>query len=237
MKTTLRSFKPTASEPQQAIVVIFDLEDFSRFCGRPDAQEYVPKFLNVVMSSVQVCFEGGEAYWTLHNNKPRHLNSLPPIIHFKFLGDGALYIFNYDDFSEQQRIQLINRLWVLRTKFGKVVEKAAEDVPVLDVPQNIRFGITAGTVYRLTYIGGNKEEYVGHCINLASRLEAYCRPLGITISGRLKVDVLALRQNLYMKVIAKNIKGLLPEIVIVDRIDFENLDSDIKSDLFEVFNH
>ena len=111
MKTTTSTFKPRASYPEQAIVMIFDLEGFSQFFSQPDVQEYVPKFINIVLEAVNLCIDGGEAYWWEKGEDKKNVK-LPPLpkpIHSKFLGDGAIYIWHYNDFKPYVIVDLINR--------------------------------------------------------------------------------------------------------------------------------
>ncbi|KOS07140.1 hypothetical protein AM493_14645 [Flavobacterium akiainvivens] len=235
MKTTIGLFKPTASYPKQAIVVLFDLEGFSKFFSQPDVHEYVPKFLNLVLSNVEKCFLGGQASWALNSkDKQVEMEEIAKPIHSKFLGDGGLYIFDYTEFTETKKIHLVNRLWMLKSNFQMIVSEASEDIPILDLPKNIRFGVSAGSVYRLTYSNSNKEEYIGYSINLASRLQSYCREIGISISGRLNIKSKQLEKLNYLKLAAKNIKGFPQEIVIVDKHDYEGLDDSIKTELFDI---
>jgi hypothetical protein len=74
---------------------------------------------------------------------------------------------------------------------------------------------------------------MGFCINLASRLQKYCPELGFIASARIGVRESVLKKNEYIKVIANKIKGFPKEIVIVDKREFENLDTQIQEDLFE----
>jgi len=235
MKTVIESFKPKASLPKQAIVVLFDLEGFSKFFSQPDVQDYVPKYINIVLNTVNISLNGGEAYYLLDKEgKPKKLSALPKVIHSKFLGDGALYIWEYNSFSDLQRLQLINRLWNLKSFFNLVVNKATDEIPILDIPKRIRFGISAGTVYKLTYLNSNKEEYIGYSINLASRLQSYCAQVGLIVSGRMNIKISKLEENSYKKVVAKNIKGFPQEIVVVDKNDFDSLDDELRDSLFEL---
>ncbi|MBS3915233.1 MAG: hypothetical protein KG003_12105 [Bacteroidetes bacterium] len=229
--TTISTFKDKASFPEQAVVMIFDLEGFSKFFSQPDVQEYVPKFLNLVLDAISICINGGEAYWLSAEDKT--YNPLPKHIHSKFLGDGAIYIWKYNDFEHSDLIVLINRLYNLKYRFDNIIESASEIIPVLDIPKNIRFGIAAGSVYKLTYQNSNKEEYIGYSINLASRLQSYCRDIGFIFSGRLNIKSTELKKNTYIKTVAKQIKGFPKEFVIVDKEDFNNLSEDIKDELFE----
>lgn len=229
MKSTIGQFKGTASLPQQGIAVIFDLEGFSKFFSQPDVQEYVPKFLNIVLDAIEICFNGGTEYW---KEKASNYSPLPAAVHSKFLGDGALYIFRYSDFSERQRKTLCYRLWSLGSGFEKIVERAADQIPVLDIPKRIRVGIAAGTVYRLTYSHSRREEYIGYCINLASRLQSYCREVSLIISGRLNLPAGDLKKSNYTRLVAKKIKGFPEEIVYVANVDYKRLDTSIRADLF-----
>lgn len=234
MKTTITTFKANASHPEQAIVMIFDLEGFSKFFSQPDVQDYVSRYLNLVLEAIEICFNGGDAYWEPEKDgkiKKHHRLHVP--IHSKFLGDGGLYIWKYKDFTHPQILFLINRLYNLRLNFSKIVEKAMEEVPVIDIPKNIRFGISAGSVYKLNYINNNREEFIGYSINLASRLQSYCREIGFIVSGRLNIKTSELEKNKYIKQVATNIKGFPQEIVIVDKANFEKIEIGIKKELFE----
>ena len=234
MKTTISTFKATASYPEQAIVMIFDLEGFSKFFSQPDVHNYVPKYLNIIMNAFELIINGGELYWNVDEKGiPEKAKGLPGPIHSKFLGDGALYIWKQSDFTHLQLISLINRLFNLRNFFELIVAKATEEVPVLDIPKNIRIGISAGSVYKLTYINSNREEYIGYSINLASRLQSYCREIGFIVSGRLNIKSSDLEKHLYQKLVAIKIKGFPQEIVIVDKTSYDDLDNQIKSELFQ----
>jgi class 3 adenylate cyclase len=233
MKTTIGTFKPTGSLPQQGIVLLFDLEGFSKFFSQPDVQDYVPKYLNIILEAFDICIYGGEAYWAMDaGNKAIIYEPTKEPIHSKFLGDGALYIWNYNDFDEPRRILLINRLWTLKTHFDKILLRASDEIPILDIPKRIRIGLAAGTVYKLTFSNSNKEEFVGYSINLASRLQSYCRSIGFIVSGRLNIQIQKLTKDNYKRVVANSIKGFPQEIVVIDNDDYDGLDEDVRKSLF-----
>jgi class 3 adenylate cyclase len=236
MKTTISTFKPKASFAEQAIVLVFDLEGFSKFFSQPDVQEYVPIFLNYLISEIDETIKGQKPHWAVDiDGNQLHLPSFPELLHSKFLGDGAMYIWRYEDFLEKQRLDLISTFWLLKLKFKRIVGKASESIPFLDLPKKIRFGISAGTVYKLAYEDSNREEYIGYSINLASRLQNYCSDIGFIVSGRLNIRSSDLEGGQYKKVIASRIKGFPQEIVIVDQSEYEELNQDIKSQLFSPF--
>lgn len=234
MKSINKLFKPKASYPEQALVLMFDLEEFSNFFSQPDVHTYVPQYLNHILECMNIIISGGKAYWYKdEKNVPHTYSALPEPIHTKYLGDGMLYIWRYQSFSKDRLISFVNRLWNLQTFFEEVLLRCSEDVPVIDIPKKIRFGISAGSIYKLTYQNSNKEEYIGYSINLASRLQSYCKELGFIISGRVNPPKKDVDDNNYVKVIATKIKGFPNEIVYVDKAEYEGLDEIIKKDLFK----
>jgi class 3 adenylate cyclase len=235
LPTTI-SFKPEASHPTQALVLLFDLGGFSKFFSQPDAHLYVPKFLNRIFNCVSLIINGGQRFW-LQDDSMRKPFLLP--VHQKFLGDGALYIWTFQkgmkefDEKSQDIILFINELWNLKNTFSNVLEHCKDEVPVVDLPNRIRFGLAAGSVYKLTYENSTQTEYIGYPINLASRLQGYCRDLGFIASARINMKEKTLSKHGYLKVIAKNLKGFPKEIVIVDEKEYEKLDPKIREELFE----
>jgi len=223
----------SASHPQNAIALVYDLEEFSNFFNQPDVQEYIPEFLNIISDSVSTCLFGGTAYWQ-DNAKYPPLSSTP--IHEKFMGDGGLYIFTPDglsDFRDGFPVALCNRLYMLRRNFQQVLQKCTDTVPVFAIPKKIRFGLARGSVYELASNHGRQPEYIGFCINLSSRLQAYCPDLGFIVSARLKIPADKLSESGYKKVIATKIKGFPKELVLVDEDEYKSLGGEVRTALFE----
>jgi hypothetical protein len=210
---------------------MFDLEVFSKFFSQPDVQNYVPRFLNIILDAVELSYKGGNVYW--YKDGKEKLRQLPEPIHSKFLGDGGLYIWDLNAFADEDLISFANRLWSLKTNFNIVTKLAAEEVPIMEIPKRIRFGISAGSVYKLTYERSNKEEFIGYSINLASRLQSYCREVGFIVSGRVNLKTKVLDKHTYKRVIANNIKGFPEEIVIVDKTDYDKLDKGTRTSIFK----
>jgi len=234
MKSRPDIFKLNASPPFKSIALLFDLEGFSGFFSQPDVHDYISKYLNLIIDAVSKTFKGGELYWDRNlKGKPAIVASLPKPIHVKFLGDGVLYIWNHNDFTQAQIIQLVDRVWSLKNAFSSVCEKASDLLPVNDFPRRIRFGIAAGTVYKLTCEDETADEYIGYCINLVSRLQSYSRDIGFIVSNRLNIPKNTILKHGYKKCIAKKIRGFPQEIVIVDTHDYENLDDATRKELFD----
>ena len=227
-------FDSTASRPKRAIALIYDLAGFSQFFNQPDVQDYVPKFLNHISDAISATIFGGQSYWN------PTLKTSPPLIapiHEKFLGDGALYLWTQpagaSEFPNNFVINLCNRLWNIQKFFPHILQKCADEIPVFEVPKKIRFGLTAGTVFELTRSHSKATEYIGFCINLASRLQKYCPDLAFIASARTAIPESTLTKYEYIKVVATKIKGFPKEIVIVDKKEFSELKQQTRNDLFE----
>lgn len=98
--------------------------------------------------------------------------------------------------------------------------------------RGIRFGLARGTIYELTRASGTNKEYIGFCINLASRLQKYCADLGFIASGRLGLTDGFLEEESYKRVVATKIRGFPEEIVIVDKKEYEAVAEGQRANLF-----
>ncbi len=234
-------FKGQAGIPREAFILVFDLEGFSRFFSQPDVQEYVSRFLNRIFDAVSICMYGGEPYWLSDTPKHKTYPAFREPSHAKFIGDGALYVWTFKrgarDKCRSDILNFINRCWNLKTFFENIVDRCSEDVPVVDLPRRIRFGFASGSVNKLTYSYSNRTEYIGYCINLASRLQSYCRDLGFIASARIRFSDRELEKHNYHKVVAKKLAGFPKEVVIVDKGEYEELSAAIKKELFEEVGH
>jgi class 3 adenylate cyclase len=229
-----QQFKSQASHARDGISVIFDIAGFSRFLNQPDVHSYIPKYLNLINKCVEVSLFGGIEPW--RGKEGQDLSPLGVLpIHRKFLGDGALYVWAPKEsavLTESFIILLANRLWNVQKGFRQITGLCSEFIPVTELPTGIRFGVTRGTIYELAFEKSGDREYVGVCINLASRLQKYCAGLNFIASARLNMPSSILQKHNYMKVVATNIKGFPKEIVIVDRSEYGKLDPKVRQDLF-----
>ena len=130
-------------------------------------------------------------------------------------------------------ITLCNRLWELQNNFSVLLQKCSDDIPVFELPKGIRFGLARGTVYELTNRKTREREYIGFCINLASRLQKYCPDLTFTASARVGIPETTLEKDSYIKVVATKLRGFPKEIIILDKSDYNKLTPEVKQDLFE----
>ncbi|OGO32772.1 MAG: hypothetical protein A2Z29_00765 [Chloroflexi bacterium RBG_16_56_11] len=146
----------------EAVAAIFDLSGFTRFCNQVDSYLAIPRFLNGFLDWF---FEGVRKGLTeKRNNGQTYLWAGLPVM-VKFLGDGLLLIWNARGMKEPQICRLVATLYDLcrdyRSDFYPGMSLMVNKPPAV-----LRCGIARGKVFS---VGGGKD-YVGHCINSASRL-------------------------------------------------------------------
>jgi hypothetical protein len=150
------------SREKEAIAAVFDLTGFTTFCNQVDAYLAIPKFLNDFLEwfftsiRTKVTEKGPGDHSTLWTGLP---------IMVKFLGDGLLVLWDARKMTEKQICRLAGTLYQIcytyRTEFYPRISMAVNKPPAV-----LRCGVARGKVYGI----GNNKEYVGHCINNASRL-------------------------------------------------------------------
>jgi class 3 adenylate cyclase len=168
---TVRKFNPSMLElgdintpcrEKEAIAAVFDLTGFTNFCNQVDAYLAIPRFLNDFLE------------WFFSNIRNRLTEDdlgesvtlwtgLPIMV--KFLGDGLMLLWDAQKMSEEQICRLAGTLYQIcvayRTEFYPRMSMLVNKPPGI-----LRCGVARGKVYGI----GNDKEYVGHCINNASRL-------------------------------------------------------------------
>jgi len=214
------------------VAVIFDLEGFTEFCTRPQVEHRIPQFLNRTSELLCSCLDP-----TFAPDSPYEfsLAGLGRPEHVKFLGDGGLIIWALPESPPDQRdsiLSLLNRLYVARRSFPDVVEACKEDFGLTAMPEKLRVGLAAGEILRLASLGGG-QEFVGFPINLASRLQGYCRGLGFLASARVGIPSDFLEEHGFHKVNGRRLRGFAKELLIVDKEDFYALKAKERSFLFE----
>jgi hypothetical protein len=222
-----------ADRPTTGLALIFDISGFTNFFNKPDLQFYITKYINHIIECVEICLYGGYDYWTQGPTDTDPL-SLKPSLR-KFLGDGMLYIWeNMEDEPPESyfKIILVNRLWMLQTYIEKINNNLYNDIPIGDLPKTIKFGLAQGSIYRLTETDGGID-FIGPCINLASRLVKYCPELNFICSARLDLDKKAMEDEGYFKIIAKELRSFENEIVIIDKNDYSKLKKEDQDRLFK----
>jgi class 3 adenylate cyclase len=149
-------------EEKSAIAAIFDISDFTKFCNQVDAYMEIPRFLNYFLKWFFACIVQGlteeddgvkSTFWA----------DLPMLV--KFLGDGLLIVWNTHHMNSKQACRLVATLYNICKAYNRDFYPQINTV-ISKPPSVLRCGIARGKVFS---IGGGRD-YVGHCINNASRL-------------------------------------------------------------------
>ena len=227
LRHTLR-FEPEVTEKVLGIALVFDLQGFSAFFNQPWAKSSTPRYLDLVFSAVTTELFGGRRFW----GDKASVGHFPHPVHQKFLGDGMLYIWTppsgKDRFSDDFAAELTRRLCGFREQFPLINEACKGPIPyTFTLPERIRFGLAGGLMYELARKDSSEKEYMGFCINLASRLQGYCPGLGLVLSAGLQLPEATMKKLDLIRVVATNIKGFEKEEVLVCRDEYESL-SDIR---------
>lgn len=206
-------FQADIGGPQEAIVVVADLEGFTQFCNSAIVQQYIAPFLSKVFHELDVLFNGGKLDW-LDETEIVPLPVRPS--YCKFLGDGGLFIFFAEEgqpFPVSFAEKLLARLAAFHTSFPFLKTHVQDTIRDTDLyPNRIRFGIARGFINRLTRDDGTGDdiEYIGSSINLASRLQGYCKDLGVIAS-----TMVGSPPPIYKRLKALNIRGFDDDTVFV----------------------
>lgn len=171
------------SKQVEAIAAVFDLSGFTNFCNQVDPQlavpEYLSRFLDWLFSQIKAeliakNYTGKKALWA----------ELPFLA--KFLGDGALFLWDTKNMSETRVCSIVASLFEICKEYGNSFYPEIKK-KVVEPPSMLRCGIARGTVFSV----GNGQDYVGPCINIASRLQklsflTFCFPRrGFDIEGNM----------------------------------------------------
>jgi hypothetical protein len=151
------------SQSIPAIAAVFDLTGFTNFCKQIDPHLSVPLYLSSFLDWI---FGAIRAETT--EKETKHGVTLWHALPFytKFLGDGLLILWDVTRMKPIAQHNLILSLVAICERyqddfFPPMKRKVCDPPPVL------RCGMTKGTVYSV----GDGNDFVGPCINLATRLQ------------------------------------------------------------------
>ena len=151
------------SEKVEALAAIFDLSGFTSFCGQVDPDLAVPEYLSRFLDWLFGEIKNGLV--REKNEKETVLWASLPFL-AKFLGDGVLFLWDTRNMGGSELCNVVTSLWEICCNyicsFYCVIKRA-----VIQPPNVLRCGIARGTIFSV----GNGEDYVGPCINIASRLQ------------------------------------------------------------------
>lgn len=148
----------------QALAAFFDLEGFTDFCSQVDSHLVIPEFLtrylNWLFRSLADEFRESEM-----GDRVRLWGCLP--FYAKFLGDGILFLWATDRCRGfPGKVNIVQSLLAITNAY------AASFFPEIRrqvgrPPARLRCGIALGQTIAI----GGGADYVGSCINIASRLQ------------------------------------------------------------------
>jgi len=220
----------TPCQEKEAIAAVFDLSGFTAFCNQVDAYLGIPKFLNNFLDWFFTSIRQG----LTENDNGIHLSfwaELPILV--KFLGDGLLLIWNARRMTEGNICRLAATLYHIcyayKHDFYPQISMSVNKPPSI-----LRCGVARGKVFSV----GNDKDYVGHCINNASRLShlsplTFCFPhRGFQVREHMPVEYTQLFVPKYISIqgvgdnelvwVVKEEFDRLPER---NRAQFRNLES------------
>jgi len=152
-------------EHVQALAVFYDLEGFTSFCDQRDSHLIIPNFLgqfvNWLFQTLADEFREGET--------EEHVTLCAPLPFFsKFLGDGVLLLWDTDDLGTDPDtlLNIVQRLHNIALKYDSEFLPEIQS-HIANLPEILRCGIARGQIISV----GDGQDYVGSCINVASRLQ------------------------------------------------------------------
>jgi class 3 adenylate cyclase len=151
------------SIPVNALAAIFDLEGFTKFCKQIDPQLSVPGFLDQFLNWLFKKIKETCIKQELQEGYRIYLE--PPFLS-KFLGDGILFLWDTENKTDTEINNIVSSCQRVSTHYPDQFLITVKD-KYSYAPTALRCGIARGIVYSV----GNGEDFVGPCINLASRLQ------------------------------------------------------------------
>jgi class 3 adenylate cyclase len=199
------------------VAAVFDLSGFTQFCSQVDPHLSMPRFLKEFLNWL---FESIKSEFEQRRFRQGILlySELP--IFAKFTGDGVLFLW---DVENMNMIEICNIVGILRTICYQYSSFFVPEIRrhLSQVPKSMRCGVARGLVCSV----GNGEDYVGPCINIASRLQKLsnigfcCSNRGIDIEEGMRTEM---SERYTIKSVS--IRGVgRDELVIVRKAEFERL--------------
>ena len=147
----------------EALAAVFDLAEFTSFCSQVDPHlavpEYLSRFLNWLFGEI-----GKGLVRESHEEEQILWASLPFLA--KFTGDGILFLWDTKNMGGAEIGNVVTTLWEICANYTREFYPKIKRL-VVQPPKALRCGISRGMVVSV----GNGEDYVGPCINIASRLQ------------------------------------------------------------------
>lgn len=185
-------FDPERQEGRDAIVASFDLKGFSDFCNDPDAHRVSHRFLSRLFDLLNKFLLNKMMELLVSSAIPETAVRSPDFV--KFTGDGAIMIWLGSQSKPLDQVfcdTLVTVMDDLRKGIPGMVEILEQQLRYSGFPKQARVGISKGTVYPLLKkdrlpFDEEPQDWFGHCINLAVRLQDHCPEIGLIVHDALK---------------------------------------------------
>jgi class 3 adenylate cyclase len=147
----------------EALAVIVDLKDFTSFCDQRDPHLAIPKFVKMFLEWL---FEKLADELLIEEDETDVALWSPPPFFGKFLGDGVLLLWDVTSMTGEAKRNIVYSFDIICSDYDseflpKIKRRFAKP------PSKLRCGIAQGQVSSI----GEDTDFVGLCINIASRLQ------------------------------------------------------------------
>jgi len=206
------------------LAAVFDLQEFTAFCNQIDPQLVIPEYLSDFLDWL---FNATAEAFTREKKADQVVlwGSLP--FFGKFLGDGVLFLWDTEKlFGSKGLGNVVVGLREIcedyEDKFFKIASESYSEVP-----NRLRVGIARGQALAI----GDGRDFVGPCINMASRLQKIASlPFALSRRGFDPERCFHQDHQDDMMVTKTKIRGIGEgELIIIYRKDYEELSEDDKA--------
>jgi class 3 adenylate cyclase len=152
----------TPCQEKDAVAAVFDLTGFTAFCSQVDSYLAIPRFLSDFLEWFFYSIRDGLTEEDFGNSRSFWAD-FP--LQVKFLGDGILLVWGARKMTEDQICRIVTTLFEICRNYRRVFYPRIS-LAVNKPPAVLRCGAARGKVFTI----GDGKDFVGHCINTASRL-------------------------------------------------------------------
>lgn len=145
------------------IAAVFDLGGFTNFCSQVDPHLSLPRFLKEFLDWLFQIIKS-EFEEKRFGEKVLLYADLP--FFGKFMGDGVLFLWNTANMDMRKICNVMIIAEHICDEYSEIFVPQAKKY-LSHVPKSLKCGLARGQVCSV----GNGEDYVGPCINIASRLQ------------------------------------------------------------------
>lgn len=216
------------SRQTDVIAAAFDLSGFTIFCSQVDPHLSLPRFLKEFLNWLFVEIKSRLEIKSFEDEIAL-FSELP--FFAKFTGDGVLFLWNTKNMDMTMICNIVTTLRDVCSKYNVDFMKKMRK-HLSHVPRSLRCGVARGMVCSV----GNRQDYVGPCINIASRLQKLSA-LGFCFSKRgIDFEEGMPKETAEQYVVkSMSIRGVgEDELVVVRKLLFEKLSEEDKALFTEV---